>query len=123
MLSIKTMRNIQRIQVVGNWAAVAPIKIHSTHLGIWSSSNLIFKGRFWKLFTFISILLRAILTCVGLLEVSSNHSLRPVEVAVLLMLIMLGFVSAGLQLITLLQSEEMNSMMTKFLRLNQDLCT
>jgi len=112
------MKKVVLIQSLGNNLGVDPIKMNMSSCGILENCSIIYKGKRWKVFMTVIISIRIILANIGVIEVH-NPTLKSAERALMLLLMLGGgYMSAGLQLLNLLQGEELNVMHNQFIRLS-----
>jgi len=117
MLSVRTMQNVVRIQNIGNVLGVDPIKMNTNGLGAVESCTIIYSSKYWKIFMICEIGLRILFPCIGIFVVH-NPELNTAEKAMMLLLMLLGYMSAGLQLLNLVRGEDLNTIHNQVIHLN-----
>jgi len=122
MLSSKTLRNMQLIQIIGNWLAVAPVIMRYEGPGSSPKYDFVYNGKLWNSFTISAIVVRVIMILIGLFLIAQSQIMSPTEKAFVLLLILLSAVPAGLQILDLFQAEDVCALWNDFFQLNQHLC-
>jgi hypothetical protein len=123
MISIKTLRNTEKIHRMGNIFRVVPIKLDIRKLGILGSSELIYKGWKWKLSIVLQILMRFVIVLGIVLQMFLHPGILAVEVVIGIVIMAVLLLSIPCFVTFFNQDEEIVSFFNKLLQLNGYLCT